>query len=125
MHGWDIRSRLESSAHLSPDSLPVFLERMPRLRQFQPGPRLASPLRYRFEVSDPMPFHGDIVIEGDTVQSEPVGADTPDMTFRCDTETFLLLMWGRLTYEASITNGRLVADGRSALVAEFERWLGP
>jgi len=125
MHGWDIRSRLESSAHLSPDSLPVFMERMPRLLQFKPGPKLASPLRYRFEVSDPMPFQRDIVIEGDNVQSVPVGAVSPDMTFRSDTETFVLLMWGRLTYEASIANGRLTADGKNELVAEFERWFGP
>lgn len=125
MHGWDIRSRLESPAHLSPDSLPVFMGRMPRLLQFKPGPRLASPLRYRFEVSGPIPFRGDIVIEGDKLQSERVGVASPDMTFRCDTETFVLLMWGRLTYEASIANGRLLADGQSALVAEFERWLGP
>ena len=124
MHSWDIRSRLESSAHLSQQSLVVFMESMPRLPQIQPQPRLSSPLRYRLDVSDPIPFHGDIVIGGDKVQSEPVGANTPDMTFRCDTETFVLLMWGRLTYETSITSGRLLADGKNELVAEFQQWLG-
>jgi hypothetical protein len=125
MHRWDIQSQLDTSPHLSPESLAVFMASMPRLRQFQPGPKLASPLRYRFEVSAPIPFQGDIVIAGDMVYSEPVGTAAPDLTFHCDTETFVLLMYGRLTYEASIANGRLVADGNRELVAKFARWLGP
>ncbi len=125
MHSWDIRSRLETTTHLTPQSLVVFMESMPRLPQVQSEPRLASPLRYRFDVSGPVPFHRNIVFEEGRLQSEPVGDDTPDMTFRCDSETFVLLMWGRLSYVESTVNGRLVADGQPALVAEFERLLGP
>ena len=125
MHSWDIRSRLETTAHLSPQSLVVFMESMPRLPQDQSEPRLASPLRYRFDVSDPIPFHGDIVIDAGALRSEPVGDNTPDMTFRCNSETFVLLMWGRLAYAESTANGRLVADGQPALVDEFERLRSP
>ena len=125
MHSWDMRSRLEASTHLSPNSLPVFVERIPWLSQFKLGPKLASSLRYRFEVSDPVPFQGDIVNEGDKVQNEPVGTGSPDVTFRCDTETFVLLIQGRLSFETSVANGRLVADGKNDLVAEFERLLSP
>ncbi len=52
-------------------------------------------------MSGEIPFHGDLVVEGEKARSEPVGIASPDMTFRCDAETLVLLMWGRLSYGQS------------------------
>ena len=54
IHEWDIRSRFEPAAALSPDSLPALMERAQYFVgwSFHPGPRLSEPLRYRFELTD-------------------------------------------------------------------------
>src|SRR5713101_9013467 len=50
IHGWDIRSALEPSAHLSPDALAVIPEHVAACLHwfFLPDAKLSTPLRYRF-----------------------------------------------------------------------------
>ena len=124
MHGWDIRSRLEPSAHLSAESLPILIDMVPGLLgwAFRPGPRLPSPVRYRFELTGTGASNSDIVVEGDKAYMESAVAAPANVTFHCDTETFMLLMFGRLAVDAAISAGRLAVEGDNELVAEFERW---
>lgn len=122
MHHWDVRSALESSSHFSDESLQIIMERTGRLLSFWPGSKLGKPKRYRFEVIGEVPIKSDIVVEGDTARMEPAGEISADVIFKCDTEIFVLLMYGRLTCETAIAAGRLVGEGSREVVAEFNRW---
>ena len=43
-------------------------------------------------------------------------ATAADVTCHCDTETFVLLMYGRLTPQAAAAHGRLVVEGDRRLL---------
>ena len=67
LHGWDIRSRFDPQASLSPDCVPIIVERIaqrPRWWSFKKGTS-PLPLRYRFEVANPTPYSVDLVITGE------------------------------------------------------------
>ena len=76
MHGWDIRSSFlpPPQAHLNPRCTPILMGMVPPwLRMsFRPGPRLISPIRYRFEVFQ------TLVVTGPVSHSHDVVVDTPD-----------------------------------------------
>ncbi len=125
VHGWDIRSRLEPSAHLSAESLPALMDVIQVWWVgwlFQPGSQLPAPVRYRFEMTGAVPSRNDILVEGDKAHMEPAEAAEANVTFRCDTETFVLMMFGRLTLDAAVAANRLEVDGDRGLAAEFGRW---
>ena len=129
LHGWDIRSRLAPDASLSPESLPALLELIATSRTsgflgwaFRPGPRLAAPVRYRFEVTGPVPSRMDIVVEGDQAHIAEAADTSASVTFHCDTETYLLLMYGRLSLEAASAVSHLRVEGEQASVAAFGQW---
>jgi uncharacterized protein (TIGR03083 family) len=113
MHGWDIQSRLESVAYLSPESLPVFLDFMPDLMRsiFHPGPRLSAPLRYRFVLTDRVLPVYDIVITGEQARLAQDGTEPAQSTCQSDTETFVLLMFGRLSLPVALAQGRMRMEG--------------
>src|ERR1043166_1465970 len=114
MHAWDIQSALDPTAALFPDSLPVFMERVPgivSLRRMQPDARRLGPLRCHFTVTGAVPSQYDMLMTTDQVRMEPGGVTAADVTCCCDTETFVLLMYGRLTPQAAVANGRLGAEG--------------
>jgi uncharacterized protein (TIGR03083 family) len=127
LHGWDIRCRLEANAHLSADSLPVVLGLVcgPFTRWlFRPGPRLPVPIRYRFALTGAGARDTDIVVAGDTASIEPAGAVAATVTCRGDTETFVLIMTGRLRLSDALAQGRLVAEGEVERVDAFAQWFG-
>ena len=119
MHAWDIQSALDPTAALFPDSLPVFMERVPgivSLLRMQPDARRLVPLRCHFTVTGAVPSQYDLLMTADQVRMEPGGATAADVTCRCDTETFVLLMYGRLAPQAAVVNGRLVVEGDRGLL---------
>jgi uncharacterized protein (TIGR03083 family) len=127
LHGWDIRSRLEPDVHLPAESLPVVLGLVcgPFTRWlFRPGPRLPVPIRYRFALTGAGARDTDIVVAGDTASIEPAGAAAATVTCRCDTETFVLIMTGRLRLSDALAQGRLVAEGEAERVDAFAQWFG-
>ena len=134
MHGWDIRSRLEDDYHLSGGSVTALLDTVDRAvrRAFRPDPLLAArPLRYRFSIDRPEPRVVDLVLSDvDAAIIETAdGADPAhpaDVTFECDGETCVLILYGRLTPHNAVAARRLsVADGESYLVATFgDRFVG-
>jgi uncharacterized protein (TIGR03083 family) len=125
VHGWDIRSRLEADAHLSEASVPVVVEvslgRACRWR-FQPGPRLPTPLRYRVVLTGGDPTAYDIVVAGDQAALEPATTAVAHVRLRCDPETCVLLMLGRLPLADALAQRRLVAEGAREQVAAFAQW---
>ena len=129
LHQWDIRSELEPGSDLIADSLPSMVILLNESLAsgsirwaFWAGPALAQPVRFRFEVSEPVPFNADIVVEGDRFGFEQSSKDTADVTFRCDTSTLALMTSGRLTVAAAISQGKLTVDGDAELAASFGQW---
>lgn len=125
VHGWDIRSRLESDAHLSEASVPVVLEvslgRACRWR-FQPGPRLPTPLYYRVALMGGAPTAYDIVVAGDQATVEPAGTAVAHVRLEGNPETFVLLLLGRLPLADALAPRRLVVEGAREQVAAFIQW---
>jgi uncharacterized protein (TIGR03083 family) len=129
VHEWDIRSALESEAHLSPASIPAIMTTISEsiasgsLRwAFWAGPYLTTPVRYHFVVTGLGPSKPDIVVEGNTLRMDDAGAATARVTMRCDTETYVLLVYGRLDLEAALASGRLMIEGERELAIAFGQW---
>ena len=125
MHGWDIRSRLETEAHLSDESLPVSMDvvtvYLPRF-VFSPRSRLPEPIRYRWELTGVGARNSDIVVEGDKASMERAGTEKADVTFHCDIETFVFVATGRLTIDAATATDRLTIEGDNKLAYDFQQW---
>jgi uncharacterized protein (TIGR03083 family) len=129
LHEWDIRSRLEPDFHLSPASFSPMIELLAgsvasgSLRWgFWAGPALSAAVHYGFEVSGPVPYSADIIVEGDTARVAETGDTMPDVTFRCDTETFVLLVYGRLPLAEALDSGRLAVEGDRDRALAFGQW---
>ena len=124
IHGWDMRSRLEPPAHLPPESWPVLLDLLPHFLGYMvvPTAQEAEGRRYRFAVTEGVSDARDVVVAGGTIRLEAASQTSAQVTFMCDTETFLLLMWGRLAWETAITAGQVSIDGDPSLAADFGRW---
>jgi uncharacterized protein (TIGR03083 family) len=130
IHGWDLRAGREPSARLSGACLPVLVERA--AQRFRHNPGLASfrlratqpaPVRYRFEVRGEVPGTYDIVVEEAKARLEPAGSAGANIIFRCETETFVLMMYQRLTLPEATAADRISAEGESGLIADFAQWL--
>jgi uncharacterized protein (TIGR03083 family) len=129
VHEWDIRAGLEPEPHLPPASFDAILATISEsiasgsLRwAFWAGPAPARPVRYRFVIAGPGPDKPDLVIDGTTVRLEDAGSAPPDVTFACDTETYILMVYGRLGLGAARDAGRLRIEGDGQLAAAFGRW---
>ena len=121
IHGWDIRSAFDASSAVAEEPMPVLVGRVPRwlTNTFSPDPGLRTPLRFRFDVSGPVPVLEDVLVKQNGFILEPI-ADVPaDVTFRCGTGTYLLLIYGRLNQDRAIKAGSLEIDGNPELAAIF------
>ena len=125
IHGWDIRSALEPSAPLAPDVLLTLLDFFAACPHwfFLPGTRFPTPVRYRFAFTGTLISTWDIVVEGDQAHIGPAAAATPaHVTFACDGETFVLLMCGRLGFDAAMGDKRLIPTGDMAVAQALKQW---
>ena len=129
LHEWDIRSAIEEKATLSSASLAsmvILIEESfasGSLRwAFWAGPPLDHPVRYRFEVKSPVPVTADIVVEGDKFHYEEAPQGTADVTFRCHTHIFALLMYGRMPASEAMAAGHLAVEGDRKLAEQFSQW---
>ncbi len=124
MHAWDIYSRFDADYRLSDGSVRALMDTVPRAvrRAFRPDPDLAHPIRLRFRISQP-PAAYDLIFSTDGAvlrpsENEGAGQDA-DVTFRCDGETYVMVMYGRLTPEAALASGRLTYTGNAGLALGF------
>mgnify|MGYP001163599741 CR=1 FL=1 len=129
LHQWDIRSTLEPGTGLVSDSLPSMVVLMNESLAsgsirwaFWPGPAIEQPVQYRFDVSEPFPFRGDIVVGGDRFHFEQSSVGDADFNFSCDTETLALMMSGRLETSCAISNGSPEMEGDGNLAEKFSQW---
>jgi uncharacterized protein (TIGR03083 family) len=124
VHGWDMRSRLEAPAHLPPESWPVLLDLLPQFLGYMvvPASQEAEGRRYRFVLTERVTDARDVVVADGALRLEAANQTRAQVTVACDTETFLLLMWGRLSLETAITEGQVSIEGDRRLAADFGRW---
>ena len=123
MHAWDIRSTMDAGYHLSDDSVGVLMHTVDRAvrRAFRPDEEIQRPIRYRFEVMGPFEATYDIVMATQGTHLEPSSTQPADTTFRCDGETYVLVMYGRLSPEDAMAQGRLTFQGDPELAGSFGR----
>ncbi|HEY7494760.1 MAG TPA: SCP2 sterol-binding domain-containing protein, partial [Candidatus Tectomicrobia bacterium] len=81
----------------------------------------AQALRYRFEVTDVPGYRTDVVLTDARPYMEAAANAPADVTFRCDGETFILLMYGRIRPQEAVAQGRMTCEGDTALVAAFSQ----
>lgn len=129
LHEWDIRASLEADAHLSAACFPAILATISEsiasgsLRwAFWSGPKLSAPRRYRFVVTGMGPQKPDLLVEGDAIRMEEATDTRPDATFHCDTETYILLIYGRLNLDTDLASGRLMIEGGHEAAKAFQQW---
>jgi uncharacterized protein (TIGR03083 family) len=125
IHGWDIRSALEPSAPLAPDVLAAILDFFAACPHwfFLPDARLSIPIRYRFTCTGTLNRQWDIVVEGDNVHMGPAADATPaNVTFACEVETFVLMMCGRIGFDAALGDKRIIPTGDMAIAQAFKKW---
>ena len=129
LHQWDIRSAIEEKAGLSAASLASMVILIQEsfasgsLRwAFWPGPQLDRSVRYRFDVKSPVPVTADIVVEGDKFRYDESIQGMADVTFRCHTHIFALLMYGRMPASEAMAAGHLAVEGDSELAVQFSQW---
>ncbi len=95
VHWWDIRSPFDSQAGLSPECVPINVERFPQRPRWWSFRAEAGfsllPLRYRFELTKPAPYAVDVVATEEHQYVEVGSKDDAQVTFRWDGETFVLL----------------------------------
>ena len=123
VHEWDIRSRLEPAPVMSAESLPAIIEMFPVFvvgRLFDPGANMAASARFRFEITGSAPGSYDIVAGGgQKAMMESASDKRPDAIFGCDSQTFVLLVYGRLSLEKVMADGLIVVTGDTSLIANF------
>lgn len=129
LHGWDMRSRLEPAYHLSPESIAVLMQHMPRRLErprravFPLPPERSAPVRLRWELCGAVVGAHDMVVEHGRCRMEPADAATAQVTFRAEAETFVLVLYQRLPLTVATATGALVVEGDGELIAAFNRWL--
>jgi hypothetical protein len=114
---------LAPQTRLSPACLPVAVERNAPRRQWRQVPseavRLAPSIRYRFDVTGVPRSRTDVILTDAQPYMEAVGNTPADVTFRCDGETFILLIYGRVRAQEAVSQGRITFEGAPELVVAF------
>ena len=87
---------------------------------FVPGLRLPAPVRYRFDISSPVPE--DVVVTRESFSIQSVSRAAVNVTFRCNTGNYIRLIYGRLSPQKGVASGRLTIEGSQAEADNFAAW---
>ena len=122
MHEWDMRWSLDPEATLAEASLPGLVNASGRAvrRAFRPDSSRTRLVRYRFILSGPTANSVDVVLAPGGASFE-IGASTADadVTFRCSSATYAMLIFGRYKLGPVIEQGLVEADGDERLLSHF------
>ena len=128
MHAWDVCSRFDPDYRLSDGSVRVLMDTVNRAarRAFRPDTTIPAPQIYRFVIEEPLEAVYELVIANEEVTLRTgEGDDQADVIFHCDGETYVMVMYGRITPEDAIMSGNLDWDGDERLALGFgARFLG-
>ena len=124
VHGWDIRSGLDPTSNVSEEALPVLTGRVSRWlnNAFVPGLRLPAPVRYRFDISSPVPVQEDVEVTCESFSIQPVSRAAVNVTFRCSTGNYIRLICGRISPQKGVASGRLTIEGSQSEADNFAAW---
>ena len=116
VHEWDIRFALEPSPSLSPVCVPILIDRIPnRTRPWSvdfPAESISQgPIRYRFELTGPGARLFDLVVEDNIAHLAFDGDAAATVFLTCDSGTFALLMWKRISLVSAKSAGHVTAAG--------------
>lgn len=113
IHGWDIRSAFDERAVLPERPLRMLVGLVPRWLSYtlSHDSGMSAPIRYRFDVPGPAPVRQDVLVSPDSFGIESVADLGADVTFRCNTGNYLLLVYGRLGLGKAVDTGRLEVGG--------------
>ncbi|MCI0439779.1 MAG: SCP2 sterol-binding domain-containing protein, partial [Chloroflexi bacterium] len=89
------------------------------------GEPLEPPVRYRFVLDDPVTDSYDVVVTGDNFRLFPSDDKEANVTFRCDTNSYILFGLGRMPLARSVRRGVIELEGDEALAAKFSEWFRP
>ena len=89
---------------------------------FTPGLDLPTPTRFRFDVTGAERVSEDVVVNGQDYEVQAIGSVQADVTFRCDTGTYILLIFGRVGVDEGVSTGRLNLEGSQDRAVEFTTW---
>lgn len=124
LHGWDIASRLEPTASLPDESLPMVLEWVvamcPDLLRLPSG--YPSGDRIRFRLQGPSASEYDLLMEEGGARMAPAQGPAPGAVFRCGESDFALIMTGRLRVETALEDSRLTIEDGRWLPPDFGDW---
>lgn len=133
IHSLDIRSQFDPRAHLAPESMVPLVERIiwvleSQFPQTLPdeltlGASDTRPVSYRVTISNMSSGQRDLILHQRRARMEVPSEDEVDATIECDSETFSLIMFKRITPEAAIESGDLKVRGPEELLLEFNTWL--
>ena len=123
IHSWDVRYPIDRTAKLSNRAKTFLLDFVWRwLRTgFQKSEQLDTPIRYRFDLTDADGGY-DVTVNGDSFIHAPSDDSPADVTFGCDTDTYILYCYGRLQLRRSVRRGRIALSGDETLAAQFTEW---
>jgi hypothetical protein len=116
IHRWDVMFPFDPHVQLSPDCMAVIVERYPhRARWWDialPAQHPPLPVRFRFTVSGVTAPSADFVITSQNEKYMEVPENVlADVTFRCHAETFVLLVYGRLSPASALSKCMLTYEG--------------
>jgi hypothetical protein len=113
IHGWDMRMAFDAAATLSERPLPVLVGLAQRWlsNTFRPVAQLAASVRYRFDVSGSAPLRQDVLVSQESFHLVPAADSGADVTFRCNTGDYILLVYGRLPLDRAVDTGRMEIVG--------------
>ena len=121
IHVWDIQSHTQPGTPLSPESQAVLLDRV--VQRPQPAIALAQTAgdsaRIRFQLSGAVDRAYDFTLASDATRIEVAGDAPAAATLNCDTETFILALYGRQSFAAGLADGRISVSGDEGLGQAF------
>jgi hypothetical protein len=123
IHSWDVRYPIDRTAKLSNRAKAFLLDFVWRwLRTgFRKSEPLDTPIRYRFDLTDADGGY-DVTVNGDSFIHAPSDDSPADVTFGCDTDTYILYCYGRLQLRRSVRRGRIALSGDETLAEQFTEW---
>ena len=124
IHCWDIMYPFDPHVQLAPKSVAVMVERYPHRPRWWdialPPQHPPLPVRFRCTVSGVTAPGTDFVVATPEEKYMEVAGDAPaHVTFRCDAQTFVLLVYGRIKPASALATGTLTYAGSHAWAELF------
>jgi len=124
VHQWDIFSALDETFHLDTEGIRLLfgIANNWLAMTFRPSPALEIPVVYRFNVDGLHSSVSHLICYGDRFEICNGILNKVNCDIYCDTETYILFIYGRLNRHNGIGSDNFKVCGDSALLGKFENW---